>query len=712
VMKKPIAAIALLLLLAAPGAAAKIKTWTSHSSADYDKARLRQAVVGSEGTVRLARRLTPVTGIDAAHVWDVVEDAAGNLFVATGDEGKVFQVTSAGDVSVAYSGPDSQILCLTLGGDGAIYAGTGPGGRIVRIAADEAPRVVCTTEENYVWALTVAADGHTLFAGTGPHGRVYKVTPDGKAVVHFRARQEHILSLARGDNDVLFAGTDKDGLVYRIDGGGTARVLFQANQPEVRALVVADGAVYAGTAAPARKRSGGSSGSDASAASAADAESSPIVQVAARRTVDNAKPTATPASLSRERDGDRGHAVPAPSVPTAGENSVYRIAADGAFRELYRDKKLVLGLHRAGGRVLVGTGLDGQLIEVNETTRERTELARLDHGQVHKLLRRRDGSLVIATGDPGKLYTLSSGYAASGTLLSEVLDAKLVSRWGAMSWHTDLPAGTRLSVAVRSGPVADPDDTWSDWSAEQTDPENAPAAAPPARYLQYRVSLATDDPAATPTMHRLTVRYATTNQAPELTALEVPDLDAAPAKEPKRLPLRWKATDPNEDELIYSVFVRKEGWADWVLLDEGLQKPDYDWDTTTTSAGIYRVKLVASDRPDNPESLALTAERVSGPVAVAHESPTVTAKVMTIEGGKAVIVAEATDPMVRLTAASFSLNGRKWESLFPEDGLFDSKKESFRFTTEALRPGTYVLMLRVRDAAGNVGTGDVVFTVK
>ena len=33
-------------------------------------------------------------------------------------------------------------------------------------------------------------------------------------------------------------------------------------------------------------------------------------------------------------------------------------------------------------------------------------------------------------------------------------------------------------------------------------------------------------------------------------------------------------------------------------------------------------------------------------------------------------------------------------------------------STEALKPGTYVVVLRVRDAAGNIGSGDVVFTVK
>jgi hypothetical protein len=51
-------------------------------------------------------------------------------------------------------------------------------------------------------------------------------------------------------------------------------------------------------------------------------------------------------------------------------------------------------------------------------------------------------------------------------------------------------------------------------------------------------------------------------------------------------------------------------------------------------------------------------------------------------------------------------------NVFPTDGLFDSKSENFRFLTDTLRPGTHVVVLRVRDAAGNVGSGDVVFTKK
>ena len=83
-----------------------------------------------------------------------------------------------------------------------------------------------------------------------------------------------------------------------------------------------------------------------------------------------------------------------------------------------------------------------------------------------------------------------------------------------------------------------------------------------------------------------------------------------------------------------------------------------------------------------------------------------------MDGDQAIIEATATDPLVRLTAATFSVNGKKWISVFPTDGLFDSKTETFRFKTESLKPGTYVVVLRVRDAAGNIGSGDVVFAVK
>ena len=38
----------------------KVKLWQHHSRSDYEKAKLKNAVVSSEGVVRLARQLRPL----------------------------------------------------------------------------------------------------------------------------------------------------------------------------------------------------------------------------------------------------------------------------------------------------------------------------------------------------------------------------------------------------------------------------------------------------------------------------------------------------------------------------------------------------------------------------------------------------------------------------------------------------------------------------
>ncbi|MCI0457965.1 MAG: hypothetical protein L0Z62_13445 [Gemmataceae bacterium] len=706
------------LVLLTSADAAKVKTWQHHSAAHHDRARFKHAVVSNEGTLRLSRQLKLLANLEAAHVWDVVEDRQGNLFVATGDEGKLYKVTPEGKVTVAYTSPDSQILCLALAADGTLYAGTGPSGLIVCITPQGKKRVLAEDLDSYVWCLALDEEAKTLYAGTGPKGRIYQVSAEGKASVFYSTRQEHILCLARGPGKTLYAGTDKGGLVYRIDARGKGFVLYNAPQGEVRSLLVTEHGVYAGTSSPTRRQGGGSG-----SASARDQSFTPVGNPRTGGVKGDSKPKPKPeivksggedsSKSGKSAESPKGNSgAPAAPPPSSGENSLYRIAPDGTVRELFREKAMVLALMRQQGRILVGTGMQGQLFEVDEATKERIEIARLDHGQIHCLCRRRDGSVVLGTGDPGKLYVLQDRYAGKGSVTSEVHDAKIISKWGALSWKATTPPGTKVTVAVRSGNVEEPDDTWSDWSAEQTDPENSRVTAPPARFLQYRVTLSTDNPNVTPAVKGLTVRYVTTNQAPEVTAIDIPDLDSSAQDKPGKLKLKWSATDPNEDELTYRLYIRKEGWKNWVRIEEDLSKREYEWDTGGIPSGVYQVKVAASDHKENAPEDALTAERISAPFPVSHTPPAVSVRVAGVEGDRAVLEATAVDPLVRLTEASFAVNGKKWQPVFPTDGLFDSKTETFRFKTEVLRPGTYVLVLRVRDAAGNVGSGDVVFTVE
>ncbi len=694
--------------------AAKVKVFSHQTPGDHDKAQMKGAVLSSTGTVRLSRKLQALPGLDATHVWAVAEDRFGNLYAGTGDEGKVYKITPAGKTSVVFTSENSQVLSLAVDARGeTVYAGTGPSAQVVRIDTHGA-KVLCDLPASYIWALALDRKSDALFAATGPQGKIFRITADGKASVFYDTKQDHVLCLAAGPDGTLYAGTDKTGRVYRIDSHGKGFVMYEAAQSEVRTLCLDEGALYAGTAVT-RRRPSASSRSPESTPTAKVMRSSRTSRASEDREKRSTKTDEEPATKTTPNSKSKEHTKGSPSstasAPASGENSVYRIGLDGAVREVFRDKVLVLSLLRQGSRLYVGTGIAGQLFEVNEATREKSEIARLENGQVLGLTRKKDGAVIVAAGDPGKLYMLEDRHENTGTLTSAVLDAKLVSRWGALRWRGATPGKCTLSVAVRSGNVAEPDETWSDWSDEQTDGDDAKVLAPPARYLQYRVTLATQDASLTPELSSLTIRYATANQAPEVTKVEVPDVSAANLENGKKLKLKWSATDANEDDLRYHLYVKKDGWDSWIELEDDWDKTEYEWDTTTTPSGVYRLKVVASDYVDNPEKEALTGQRVSEPFVVCHNPPAVTVKTAGVENGRMVITATASSPLVRLTAASFAVNGKKWQNVFPADGLFDSKRETFKFSTEVLKPGTYVLVLKVQDAVGNTGSGDVVFTV-
>jgi outer membrane protein assembly factor BamB len=705
-------ALSMGLLPARFARAGKVKVWHHARPADHEKARLHQAVVSSEGVIRLARRLEPLANLDARHVWALAEDSQGNLYAATGDEGKLFRISPAGKTSVVYTASGSQILSLVVTPDDTVYAGVGPTGTIVQVPPSGEGKVRCKTGASYVWSLVWDEKEKALYAGTGPQGRIYHISQAGQVRLFHDSRQDHILCLARDAKGTLYAGTDRDGVVYRLDRTGKAFVLFQAPQSEVRTLVVKNHSLHVGTSATSEGRGGSGSGSSSSLALQAPDKRVKAVPVS-RTHPSQARTAASDEKKDKSDSKDSpasGHKASARAAPESGENSIYRITSAGLVREIFRDKVLILDVLSRNHRLFVGTGMKGQLFEVNEETREYQELARLDHGQVLCLCQRRDGSIVVGTGDPGKVYVLRQQHQARGTVDSCVLDARFVSKWGAVNWQGEVPTGTSVQLAVRTGNVAEPDETWSRWHPVVVRDGEGTITAPPARYLQYRLTLASTEPSLSPAVRSVTIRYATTNQAPELIKLTVPDLDAANLKNAKKREFSWKAEDANEDELVYSVWIRQEGWDAWVRLAENLDDDEYTWDTTTAPSGVYRVKVVASDSPSNPEHQALAAERITAPFIVSHTPPAVSVKQVGVEGGR-VILEGAASSLVRLTSASFALNGKKWKKVFPTDGLFDRKRESFHFRTEPLRPGRYVLVLQVQDAAGNTGSKDVLFTI-
>ncbi len=109
----------------------------------------------------------------------------------------------------------------------------------------------------------------------------------------------------------------------------------------------------------------------------------------------------------------------------------------------------------------------------------------------------------------GVIYRYSAQYAASGTFLSTVFDSGTFgSTWNSMNWTENLQVGTDLTIAVRTGPTATPDGSWSSFSTEYTNPAGETfSTTPNNQYFQYRVTLTTSNPSVTSEFRDITVFY-------------------------------------------------------------------------------------------------------------------------------------------------------------------------------------------------------------
>ena len=177
--------------------------------------------------------------------------------------------------------------------------------------------------------------------------------------------------------------------------------------------------------------------------------------------------------------------------------------------------------------------------------------------------------------------------------------------------------------------------------------------------------------------------------------------------------IKWKASDPNKDELTFDIYYREVSEKDWKPLKENIRnETSYKWDTARVPAGRYLLKFVAKDNLARSPAEALSDEKVTAPFIVDNRAPEVLELRAKRRGdGCYEITGVAKDGLSLLVSIQVSHNAGDWEAAFPDDGLFDATLEPFSFTTEKLEPGEHVFVFAATDDAKNTGSGKIVLTV-
>ena len=86
-------------------------------------------------------------------------DAAGNLYVGTSPDGKVYKVTPAGQSSVFFDPKTKYIWDLAVDKDGTVYVATGDTGKIFAVAPDGKGQVFYSSEETHIRSLALDSSG-------------------------------------------------------------------------------------------------------------------------------------------------------------------------------------------------------------------------------------------------------------------------------------------------------------------------------------------------------------------------------------------------------------------------------------------------------------------------------------------------------------------------------------------------------------------------
>jgi len=753
------------------------RRWLQTTYEEFLKGTAHGVAVRSDGRLELAPKFTLLADADASYLWSLRVDPKGALYAAGGSPAKVFRFDNDGKPTTVFESTDLVAQSIAFDARGTLYVATSPDGKVYRVSASGEKSVFFDPKTKYIWDIAFSPDG-VLYVATGDKGQVFAVSPDGKSELFYASDEAHIRVLAFDVNKNLLAGTEPNGRVLRItrpdaksppkDKGSSAVaaegfVLYETSKREVTSFAVApDGSLYV----------------------AAIGEKQRTISTPSTTIVTSPQGTTTFTSgaggITGTISGQLQQATPFVAFPPILSSSIYRLSPEGAPDELWTSRDdVVYSLGFASdGRVLAGTGNNGALLTIDGHG-VFAQLAKAGSAQITGIARNAAGKVFLCTANPGKVFSVGPEYEPEGTFESRSFDAQLFSQWGRLDWWGPPPATAastksaaasggepRLEFFVRSGNTEDPGKEWSRWFGPYSKPGSA-VEAPSARFFQWKavihdgrpgdginwVSLAYLPRNVAPVVDAIFVEepgvraqgntIISTGQAPSV-VLKMPPTPNTPGvfvaqttappkfeqppqgfREKGYQSILWSAHDDNDDDLHYSVYYRGENEHEWKLLKDKLDQKFYSWDTTALPDGAYYLKIVASDAPSNPPTLALKAERESERFEVDNTPPVIeklsadTGNRCTGVCGDATVVLKFTarDASRSIDRAQYSVDGGDWILIAPANGISDAPEEHYQvsLTFPSTGPATndheHTIAVRAYDRFENVGSAKTTIVV-
>jgi sugar lactone lactonase YvrE len=459
--------------LAAPFAHAQgTRLWTVGRYDEMERGSTDAAAIRSDGRIETGPASSLVAATGSAYAWTVAAGPHGEAYLGVGGSSQgsaaVLRITPDGKSTRLFSGPELAVQALRVAPDGTLFFATSPDGKLYWLAPNAtSPTVLfdpAATTDKPKYIWDLALLGDSVYLATGAPAALYRIPIAAPAA----APRTPILKTA--DQHIRCLAAGRNGTLWLGTDGAGVIYRLDTTRPDAKP--------FAAYAAPRREITSLAVAPDGSVYAAGVGTRGPS--------------TLPPLPVT----GSLGVTVTflAPgSATAAGSNTlvpdgseIYRIAPDGAPSRLATFKDdVVYALALREGALIAATGNRGRLYRISTSGDAlTTDLVHVEAGQATALAPTPDGSLLVATSNGGKLFRIVPGTAPNGTYTSEVFDAKQFTHFGRAEVRADSHG---FDLYLRTGNVPTPLEGWSDW--QKITPGTPPAALPDARFAQWKAVL-------------------------------------------------------------------------------------------------------------------------------------------------------------------------------------------------------------------------------
>ncbi|TES90739.1 MAG: hypothetical protein E3J87_09375 [Candidatus Cloacimonadota bacterium] len=682
------------------GSVSKLLKWKGTKA--LSKAKIENVMIDSKGYISLSPDIDTIFQSTEIFLWDCVIDSKGNLYVSSGNEGKVFRVSPSRQIFTVFtSEKGAELFALAVDKKDNVYIGESPSGIIYRLSKNGKVKEFYKTGEKYVWRLLFDNNG-MLFAATGDRGKLFKISSGGKGEIYYSSKENHIISLLFYKKK-LYVGTEPNGLFIEITRKDKATVLYDTKENEIRSMVGIENSIFFATITRPSAVATSSFTSFFSGVSPMQGSKKNEKSVLYKFDIDKQ----TVSSLWE---------CPTPPLYSISE---------------FKDGRILIGTE--SGR-LYTADKDGKINQLNQF--ETSPILNIIKG-------RKKNSFFLLTGNLGNVIKMGPDLSKKGEITSEEFDTGRKSSFGRANWDVILPTGTSFTLKLRIGNKENPDEDWTDWKEMKKDGE---INLLPGRFIQLKSELRTRGSGKSPLLKEVSISYLPENRRPVIKEIIICPAGVSTGESDQSLFASrtvlsekqkhfykdigydlpqtvyklekgkrcayWTASDPDGDSLYFSFFYRGEEEKEWKELKKELKKPAFVWDETALPDGVYYIKVSVSDERENPSTRALSAELTSEPFVIDNTSPVIEVNSIKAKGKNIEVKVTGEDKLSILKSVSYSVNGGEWNILLPDDGIFDSKKEEFLFTIKENESGEYTVVVKVTDLSLNTGVGKGTVEVK